>query len=396
MFLINILLWLPFLLTVSISGIIFCIAGYRKGLWRSLISFCATLVSAIISYFAAKLLSSVISPNLSWIFPIEIPILFPLINGIISSVVSIILFSIFMPIITIIAKIVASRVKKDALVTKERSKKLGGLAIRAADAVIFSILLLLPIYGTIAAYLPTVTTLISDAGDADASFALTYLEAISSHPVVNMAKPAPVSAMYDGLSAFDIQGISVSLPKISKTVEDTMSFFDNVPEMSPEEISEQGAVVIDQFRENVVNQDWFYAIAQESFSAASEIAESADVPKEMELLLNMSKEDFQANCSALLDVAGYVFEEGIFTEAVQQLESDEPDLSFVYSSGLDAKLGELLNSTEQMLMLKSFLLTESDGELPESLACLSSAEPITDPELQKEFGKAILDVLLDD
>ncbi len=398
MLLINVLLWLPFLLTVMISGIIFCIAGYRKGLWRALISFGATLASAIISYFAAKLISSPIASAISGLLPLDdlsdMPILIPIIDGIISGVVSIVLFAIFMLIITIIAKIIASRVKKDALVTKERSKKLGGLAVRAADAVIFTMLLLLPIYGTIASYLPTVTTLMSYSDDADASSALTYLEAISSHPVVNMAKPAPVSAVYDGLSSFKLQGTDVSLSKISKTVDETMSFFDNILEKSPEEISEQGVVVIDQFRENVVNQDWFYAVAQEGFSAASEIADESDAAEELSVLLDMSKEDFQANCSAILDVAEYVFEEDIFTEAVRQLESDEPDLSFVYSSGLDAKLGELLNSTEQMLMLKSFLLTESDGELPENLAGLSSSEPITDPELQKEFGKAILDVLI--
>ena len=398
MLLINILLWLPFLLTVMISGIIFCISGYKKGLWRALISFGATLISASISYFAAKLISPLISPNLIKLFPLEeldgMTFILPLISGIVNSVVSIILFAMFMLIVTIITKIIASRVKKDALITKECSKKLGGLAVRAADALIFATLLLLPIYGTIASYVPTITTLMSYSDDADASTALTYLKAISSHPVVNMTKPAPVSAVYDGLSAFDVKGTSVSLPKISKTVEETMSFFDNVLEKSPEEISKQGVVVIDQFRENVVNQDWFYAISQEGFSAAAEMAESSDAAEELNVLLDMSKEEFQANCSALLDVAEYVFEEDIFTEAVHQLESDEPDLTFVYSSGLDVKLGELLNSTEQMLMLKSFILSSSDGELPENLAGLSSSEPITDPELQKEFGQSILAAII--
>jgi len=396
MLLINILLWIPFLLTVTVSGIIFCIAGYRKGLWRALISFGATLVSAIISYIAAKSISPLIAPVLSGLIPTEefsaAILLIPLIDGIISGVVSIILFAIFMLIITIITKIIASRVKKDALITKERSKKLGGLAVRAADAVIFSILLLLPIYGTAASYIPTITTLMSYSEDM--SSAVTYLEAISSHPAVNIANPAPVSAVYDSLSAFDLQGTSISLSKISKTVDETMSFFDNILEKSPEEISEQGIAVINQFEENVIYQDWFYAIAQEGFAAASEAAESADISQEMEILLDMSKEDFQANCSAILDIAEYVFEENIFTETVNQLESDEPDLSFVYSSGLDEKLGELFNSTEQTLILKSFLLAEADGELPESLAGLSSSEPITDPKLQKELGKAILDVLI--
>ena len=396
MLLINILLWLPFLLTVLISGIIFCIAGYRKGIWRAMISFGATLVSAIISYAAAKIISPLISPSLLGFIPFEelssVPILIPLIDGLISSVVSIVLFAIFMLIVTIITKIIAAHIKKDCLITKERSKKFGGLAVRAVDAIIFSILLLLPIYGTIASYLPTVTTLMSYSEDVDD--VVTYLNAISKHPVVSMAKPAPVSAVYDGLSAFDFKGVSVSLPKISKTVEETMSFFDNVLEKSPEEISEQGVVVIDQLKENVVYQDWFYAIAQEGFSAASGMAEDAEIPEDMEILIDMSKEDFQANCSAILDVAEYIFEKDIFTETVRQLESDEPDLTFIYSSGLDQKLGELLSSTEQTLLLKAYLLSELEGELPDSLACLSSSEPITDPELQKEFGKAILDVLI--
>ena len=48
------LLWVPFLLYASIYGTIYSIRGYKKGLYRSLISGGATVVAGVISAILAK------------------------------------------------------------------------------------------------------------------------------------------------------------------------------------------------------------------------------------------------------------------------------------------------------------------------------------------------------
>ena len=62
---VNLALWAPFALIMLVIGIIFCINGYRKGLWRALLSLLATVVSAVVSVLVSPLIAKPVSVSAS-------------------------------------------------------------------------------------------------------------------------------------------------------------------------------------------------------------------------------------------------------------------------------------------------------------------------------------------
>ena len=103
--LLNLILWAPFLLVLLISGLIFCISGYKKGLWRALISFGVTIVSAVLSMLLANVLAKVIAPSVMTMINVEemfgeLPIsasaIQEVIKGLVGSVISLVLFVVLM------------------------------------------------------------------------------------------------------------------------------------------------------------------------------------------------------------------------------------------------------------------------------------------------------------
>ena len=68
---INLILWIPFLLAVVITGLIFMIGGYRKGIRRALVSLGATVVGAVLSILLAKVIAPLVTPAVSKSIPVE-------------------------------------------------------------------------------------------------------------------------------------------------------------------------------------------------------------------------------------------------------------------------------------------------------------------------------------
>ena len=102
---VNIALWAPFALIMLIIGIIFCINGYRKGLWRALLSLLATVISAVVSVFVSPMIAKKAVDSASGVFAEvgitgEIEQLSPefaemvdeLVNGVLQSVVALSIF----------------------------------------------------------------------------------------------------------------------------------------------------------------------------------------------------------------------------------------------------------------------------------------------------------------
>ena len=163
--LLNLLLWVPFLAVFFISGLIFCISGYKKGLWRALISLGVTVLSAIVSMLLSNAIAKALVPTVVAYVPVDdifesIPlsesVVNDLVHGLVGSVLSLVLFVVLMFVLTFIFKLVANAIKRKSLITPQKGYKFGGLGVRFVDAVLYTILLLLPIYGTIQTYVPTV------------------------------------------------------------------------------------------------------------------------------------------------------------------------------------------------------------------------------------------------
>ena len=113
--LLNILLWIPFGIVLVIVAFIFLTSGYRRGLWRSLLSLGATVVSTVLSLLLANWIAPMLSakivqslPPLGGDLPLSEELIRDLIRGGVGLVLALFLFSVFLIILSIIIKTVCN------------------------------------------------------------------------------------------------------------------------------------------------------------------------------------------------------------------------------------------------------------------------------------------------
>jgi len=395
----NLILWIPFLAVSLITGLIFGINGFRKGIWRALISLGATAVAAVVSVLLAKLLAPVFVPGIMAQFSegdyAEMGgFVSGIIGGVIQSVLSLVLYVVVLFICVIIMKVIGAHIKKQELVRKSTGLRFAGLGIRLVDSVLYTLLLLVPLYGTLAAYAPTAASLMKYVPDSNEYAA--YIDVAANHPVVKLSGASPAAVVYKSLSAFQMGGENVNIAEISQTVGKTADLIEEVKDMSPEEILKSGKALefVEHLQDDLLKTDWFYGIATETIQQTIAQLPEADDPETQELIsfvtenLDMSKEDFQKNCDAVLDVVHLVLEKDLITVLTQ----DDFEYELLYSSGLMEKVGQMLNSSDQFLALKGLmyqmaadsLLTDAP-ELVQNLMKNYKNVPLTDTEqMQRE------------
>jgi len=360
----SLILWIPFLLVFLSIGIPFCLKGFKKGIFHALVSTGATVVAAMISFFAAKLLApmaiNAIRSFLPEISVGENPLLESLLPSLIESAVTgflaLILFSVILLILVPVGKILFALIpvpkKKDLI------SRLLGMGLRLADGIVVTILLLLPIYGTLAAYGPTIEmvldlteqtamqserpAVVALAAGEKAPEELTirdFVRCAVNHPVVAISRSAPVSAIYNELSTTSTTDGETSVPEmiqsITKTANTLQAFTSG--DFSPEDLQ-----ALMELQDDVINSDWFYAVissvAEEITSSLPELGEDAPVYLlAMEDLLNRPKDEFQQCCSGILDWFACASEKGLF----QVMEDGSLDAQWIAQSGLLQKSVEV-------------------------------------------------------
>lgn len=232
---IDLILWAPFALIVLIAGIIFCINGYKKGLWRALLSLAATAVSALISVLVTPLIAKPVSQSVAPmiegmnLFGTENPdpalteMVDELVRGVSQSVIALVLFGVIFFILTIILKVVSAKVKKEALLTEEKGLRFAGLGVRLLDTVLYALIMLMPLYGTLSAYVPAAAAVMNSsfAPDEETKELAVSLDQLSGHLLVKTEGAVPLSTAYNALSEFSYgdTGAKVSLPELMDTVE---------------------------------------------------------------------------------------------------------------------------------------------------------------------------------
>lgn len=238
---IDLILWVPFALIVLIAGIIFCINGYRKGLWRALLSLTATAVSAVISVLVTPLIAKPMSRSLApMIAEMNLlgtenpdPALTEMVNelalGVAQSVVALVLFGAVFFILTIILKVVCAKVKKDALLTEQKGLRFAGLGVRLLDTVLYALILLMPLYGTLSAYVPAAAEVMNSSfiEDEESKELAASMDYLSGHLLVQAEGVVPLSTAYNSLSEF-IYGetdTKVNLPEMMDTVETVVEHY---------------------------------------------------------------------------------------------------------------------------------------------------------------------------
>lgn len=412
---ISIILWAPFLVVFLVAAIVFCISGFRKGLWRALISLGITIVSAILSFFLAKIVAGVVAggivASITAMLPagnVAVGMVKPLLPSMVQALLSIAFFAVIFFVITLIGKIVGNLVKKEALLVDDVRLKWGGLGVRVVDAVIYTILLLLPLYGTLGTYAPTVQTVLNFVGGEAAAFS-EYIGAVTNHPLVDVSTNSVIGDVYTGLSDASgganngQSGGNVNITDVVDVVDDAMEKFEALSSATTDEEFEAACLdLVTHLKDNVIEADWSYDLIQQTTVVLKdEIVNSMTdaTPEEIKTvetvvdMLDMSKEEFQENGVVMLDFVEYALKNDVMSSM------ETGDMTSLQTPEFYQEAATMLNATEKTTEIKKYLISETisgvfsgDTEVANKIMESYDDSAVTTPEAQQAEIKAWLEI----
>ncbi len=208
--------WAPFLVFALIFGIIFAVKGYKRGSARAGISVAVTAIACVISIIISKpvatSLAGLVSPLIGELFSgsgmttQEATVIRELTFGIASAVCAVLIYTpIFIILISVLKPLVSHIIKRFFNAPVHPVNKIGGLAVSIVDAVLLSILITLPLYGTLS--LAGKIAELSDDGDRD----VELVSAAADPFVVDLAGLPPFSTAYDSLMTFKVSNTKINI-----------------------------------------------------------------------------------------------------------------------------------------------------------------------------------------
>ncbi len=454
---VNIILWGVFLIVLLVSGGVFCVSGYKKGVWHALISLGTTLVAFALSLLLANVIAPVLTPAVSGLLRSEEAVSSSLkdlllavaTDGVVESALSLLLFVVFLLLLTVVLKIVGSKLQKNRFFTPEKGLRYAGLGVRVADALVFTALLILPLYGTLSVYASAAqsvldfgafttsiasqtpspsgdTSVTEDAAtdmalyqpvsaarmsiktvsedvemiDSEQSAYMEMLAGVNAHPLVTVANVPPMQAVYSGLSAFETSDGNVEIIEIVSAADELLFRLENLIGKDVADYGKEEQEFIDFLRDEVMQTEWFYALYSECLVQAQDMLAytQADTAftEELFMTLQLSKEEFDATCVPLLDFADYLLSSRLINEMIRP----NVDAEILYEKGLFNEIAKLLNSNEQMAALKALLLQdiveflfEQDPVIVQTLKDRITCAPLTDAAQLEAEAEAIVAAL---
>lgn len=254
--LLSTLLWVPFGIVALITGLIYGVSGYKKGLWRALGGLGAVVLSIVASVWLARWIAGLAAPELAAVLPLEfilpeaysnpltVAAIQMLLPAVICVVLSMVLFGLLMLVFTpIISKIVGVLLGKGLIRCNILLKWLG-FAVGAVSALAFTLCWLCPLYGSLGAAAPVATLLVETVQMEDPlqqEQARLYVDSINGHILVQLSAAEPVKSVYTELSRVTIGDETASLTEMTDTVETLLPFFqgtDSIPDPTDPNVSQ--------------------------------------------------------------------------------------------------------------------------------------------------------------
>jgi hypothetical protein len=396
-------LFIPFIIVFGICCLLFLKTGYKKGLWRSLISLGASVASFIVSMLLGRLLGWLLAGPIAGIVPVGQGatgvLTRAVVQGAIQAVLALIFFAIFFLIAVIVAKKLSKKIHFEKMDKEPQDKKgyrYAGLGIRTVDAIIVSLALLLPLYGSLSIVAPPAATISKMSAGGGSSTAASLLEAVSDHPLVEVYKGGPAGLMVQSVATVNVGGESLDPTEIMQALEGTAYRFAKFQNADGEQRAAALADLVRYMQNNVVNKDWSYDImrAGRQLMGFYLEQESDPVGQQMYELLNMSRQEFKSNGMELLGFVDYALSNNFMTF---YKHSDYETLSPEFYE----KLGGLVNHSKQAIAFKKTLMKEAAAELfgDAQQADAFIEQYITDEpiakELQKQEGEAFMRIMFE-
>lgn len=398
----SLILWIPFALTVFITGLIHCISGYRQGIWRALVRLGCVVVATVVSILLARLIAMLAAPSAAESLAPLLEggdllggMLASLVTGIVSMVASIVIFGILMLIFPGVLNLICVKIWGEKLKIEDKKLKLAGLAVGLVSAIVFSLFWLAPVYGTVATAMPVAKLLVDMEPSEQTQEIRQYVDAVDSNLLVQTAKVAPVAWVGDNVAALELDGAALPLREMADCISRGVKIVNAIEAASDSEDQTQVmglyGQMVDLLRE-VTEKNWFYAILEGVVETGALEEEMGDSDFAMLLpLLDGTKDEVKGSINAVLDIADLVLVDDAFSKA------GAGEFDKLYSEGLIAKLGVAMNATDAMVALKEQILYDSlAGQLnmeTEAVKALLKDYPIgklTDPAQQEDEAEVLL------
>lgn len=428
---VNLALYVPMAMVFSFFCVFFLIAGYKKGFWRSLISLGMSVGATVLSLVLGKLLGRILAGPIAkgiankLLADADIPVALvtSLMQSVLQAVLTFVFFGIFFVIALILLKVFSQKLHfplMDKEPADNKGLRLAGMGVRLLDAVIVTLVVLIPLYGPMAVSLPIVSGVANAAsgtGNATSSVPTTsysvvtmasvpsqpanntdilaeLLKTVDQHPTLGIYKRGPASLMVRSLSTVSLGGESIDTAQILWAIEGTIERFTIFNDADGQERFDALAELVGFMRENVIEKSWCYDIVQAIHNEVDKIA--AEMPTDGNLsadddmyymqfmlsLLDTDRDTFKSNGVALLEFMEYALENDFIT--------------FYRSSNYEAlspefyeKLGALINHSKQAVVLKKELFIEATGILFDTKEGAANFinQYIPDEPLPKELQK---------
>lgn len=425
---VNLILWAPFAVVGLLAALVYCIKGLRKGVKPSLVSLAAIFAATGLGIVIARFLAGMAAPAVRGMLGSDLfadagasadmleQLLFSVIHTLVAMVLFMLLFLVLTPVIAAIGKAIVRKKSEDAPISG--GSRAGGAAVGLVSACLFALVLLLPLYGSLAAYAPVVRGVLDMIPEESTSAAQEtpkvrmlsagavpvdepavpapsgrqlleqLLDCILQHPLVELSSSAPVREVYNSLSQVSTEQAPVNFAQMAGTMEKLMDKAAAVARADGDNRTAACRELVDFCRKEVLSQDWAYTVYAMAMEEVPGLlpADQAVVREALEIL-NMDEEAFRANVDALLDFADVLLEQ----EVLDQLEQDSYET--LMSGALPAAAGTLLNATRQIVELKNLsyraALEEAAGDMGRIFARGYPLERLTDPEQQKQEVEAL-------
>lgn len=366
----QLLISLPFIVVAALVGIIYFISGYKKGLWRSLVSLGVTIVSIVLSVILAKVFASGASKSVIEMLPSDMlgdldffsTLIMPIITNAVTVILSCVLFVVILFILLIVLKLIANRLPIDALDIDQYSPvglRLGGMGVRALDTVLVTLMLLLPIYGTASLFSPIATVALS-AADVDEPEIIETVEAVDDNFCVNFYKAGPGEWVLSSLSKTGSGTATVDIKEISHNLAEIVALYDEFLEAdSNKERADALLDLAEYLEQNVVSEEWFHGLLEASVSEINTQIKtsSSKNAKELRKYKDILDADPQAVTESLIsavDVVKTAIKDEDFIEFMKDKKKDYNDLSRDFYKDV----GDLLNENREIRDAKRILIEE--------------------------------------
>lgn len=426
----SILLWIPFCLSVFVTGLIFCITGYRNGIVRAVVGLAATIVATALTVLVANLVSMLFSGGSAGGSVLEI-----VISMVKRPLLSLLFFWLLMPILTIVFRLLAGKIMGERFKASESWQKWLGLIMGMACAVVFSLFWMSPLYGSVQTAVEVADSVMTAADTQDQETQI-LISALEDHPLVASTKEGPVSWVYQGTARTGSGLNTFSVTTMMDSAERCIALLTQLENARDVETAAEVATeLVNYIHTDVVGQEWFYQMYKSTLSSLQDTVTAMEkAPAAMDKIEDVMGESTMADYSGLMGAGqiGYVPEEvkrilPILRETLDTLDvnkktfdSNMDNLFGFLSRAMDAGLwialenedmqalrdmgivedaGWLANSTPEAvavkrLLIAAFLMDQDE----EALVLLEKYDfgMITDPAQQTQEAELLFAIILDD